>query len=236
MDSISYLHFNHLETLEPDTFSDLPKLERLFLHNNRISRIQPGAIARLGSLKRLRLDSNALRCDCDLMWLAELLKRYATQGSTHAVASCESPAELQGRSIVTLTTQEFHCESPRITTEPHDADAILGNTVYFICRAEGNPKPKIIWLHNSNEIDMTHDGRLNLLQDGTLMIQDTRESDKGIYQCMAKNIAGEAKTQEVVLRYSGNPCNRFKHPMQVQALGLCPRDQMASLSVPLLAM
>ncbi|KAH0619253.1 hypothetical protein JD844_019132 [Phrynosoma platyrhinos] len=181
-----YLHFNNLETLEPDTFSDLPKLERLFLHNNRISRIQPGAIARVESLKRLRLDSNALLCDCDLIWLAELLNKYAIQGNAQTAATCENPRELQGRSIVTLTTQEFHCESPRITTEPQDVDVTLGNTVYFICRAE-------------------EDGRLNLLQDGTLMIQDTRESDKGIYQCMAKNIAGEAKTQEVVLRYFGNP-------------------------------
>lgn len=59
----------------------------------------------------------------------------------------------------------------------------------------------------SNKIDMKDDNRLNLLQDGTLMIQNTKESDKGVYQCMAKNIAGEAKTQEVVLRYSGTPCN-----------------------------
>ncbi|KAJ6665741.1 hypothetical protein lerEdw1_002111 [Lerista edwardsae] len=200
-----YLHFNNLETLEPGTFSDLPKLERLFLHNNRISRIQPGAVTQLQSLKRLRLDSNALLCDCDLMWLAELLKKYALQGNPQTTATCENPRELQGRSIITLTTQEFNCERPRITTEPQDADVTLGNTVYFICRAEGNPKPKIIWLHNNNEIDMKDDGRLNLLQDGTLMIQDIRESDKGVYQCMAKNIAGEAKTQEVLLRYFDNP-------------------------------
>lgn len=59
----------------------------------------------------------------------------------------------------------------------------------------------------SNKIDMKDDNRLNLLQDGTLMIQNTKESDKGVYQCMAKNIAGEVKTQEVVLRYFGTPCN-----------------------------
>ncbi|XP_025057452.1 peroxidasin homolog isoform X2 [Alligator sinensis] len=200
-----YLHFNNLETLEPETFSDLPKLERLFLHNNRISKIQPGSFSQLESLKRLRLDSNALLCDCDLMWLAELLKKYAEQGNIQTAATCESPRELQGRSITTLTTQELNCESPRITSEPHDADVMLGNTVYFTCRAEGNPKPEIIWLHNNNEIDMKDDGRLNLLQDGTLMIQNAKESDKGVYQCRAKNVAGEVKTQEVVLRYFGTP-------------------------------
>lgn len=39
-------------------------------------------------------------------------------------------------------------ERPRITSEPQDVDVLLGNTVYFTCRAEGNPKPAIIWLHN----------------------------------------------------------------------------------------
>ncbi|XP_013911235.1 PREDICTED: peroxidasin-like, partial [Thamnophis sirtalis] len=110
--------------------------------------------------------------------------------------------------------------SPRITTEPQDVDVTLGNTVYFICRAEGNPKPKIIWLHNNNEIDMRDDGRLNLLQDGTLMIQDTKESDKGIYQCLAKNIVGEVKTPEVALRYFGIPSKPtfVIHPQNTEVL------------------
>uniref|UniRef100_A0A8K9XFD7 Peroxidasin n=1 Tax=Oncorhynchus mykiss TaxID=8022 RepID=A0A8K9XFD7_ONCMY len=41
--------------------------------------------------------------------------------------------------------------------------------------------------------------------DGTLMIQDTRETDQGVYQCMAKNVAGEVKTSQVTLRYFGAP-------------------------------
>lgn len=57
----------------------------------------------------------------------------------------------------------------------------------------------------SNELSMKTDSRLNLLDDGTLMIQNTQEADEGVYQCMAKNVAGEAKTQEVTLRYLGSP-------------------------------
>lgn len=53
---------------------------------------------------------------------------------------------------------------------------------------------------------MRDDTRLNLLEDGTLMIQDTRETDQGVYQCMAKNVAGEVKTSEVTLRYFRTPC------------------------------
>lgn len=56
---------------------------------------------------------------------------------------------------------------------------------------------------------MRNDTRLNLLEDGTLMIQDTRETDQGVYQCMAKNVAGEVKTSEVTLRYFRSPCESF---------------------------
>ncbi|XP_053565790.1 peroxidasin homolog [Bombina bombina] len=196
-----YIHFNNIERLDKDTFGNLPKLERLFLHNNRISRIQPGAFSELPSLTRLRLDSNPLFCDCELMWLADLLRSNAERSSTHAAATCEHPAHLQGRSLSSLSPEVFNCEKPRIVSKPRDADVSLGNTVYFTCRAEGNPKPNIVWLHNNNEIDVSYDGRLNLLHDGTLMIQDTQESDKGTYQCAAKNIAGEVRTQEAVLRY-----------------------------------
>lgn len=59
---------------------------------------------------------------------------------------------------------------------------------------------------NSNALNMRDDSRLNLLEDGTLMIQDTRETDQGVYQCMAKNVAGEVKTSQVTLRYFGAPC------------------------------
>ncbi|XP_058872731.1 peroxidasin homolog isoform X1 [Acipenser ruthenus] len=200
-----YIHFNHIETLDPETFSDLPKLERLFLHNNKLSRIPAETFDNLDSIKRLRLDSNGLVCDCELMWLAELMKEYAKNGNTQAAATCDHPRRLQGRSVATVTTEEFNCERPRITSEPQDADVSPGNTVHFTCRAEGNPKPEIIWLHNNNEINMRDDVRLNLLVDGTLMIQDTRESDQGTYQCMAKNVAGETKTQGVLLRYFGTP-------------------------------
>ncbi|XP_017546292.1 peroxidasin [Pygocentrus nattereri] len=200
-----YLHFNNIEALEPEAFTHLPKLERLFLHNNRITHLVLGTFSHLQSMKRLRLDSNTLNCDCELLWLADLLKQYAESGNAQAAATCEYPSRLQGRSVATLTAEELNCEVPRITSEPQDVDVTSGNTVYFTCRAEGNPKPQIIWLRNNNALNMRDDSRLNLLEDGTLMIQDTRETDQGVYQCMAKNVAGEVKTGEVTLRYFGTP-------------------------------
>ncbi|NXU05392.1 PXDN protein, partial [Buphagus erythrorhynchus] len=215
-----YLHFNQIETLEPESFTHLPKLERLFLHNNRIAHLIPGTFSHLESMKRLRLDSNALHCDCEILWLAELLKTYAESGNAQAAATCEYPRRIQGRSVATITPEELNCERPRITSEPQDVDVTSGNTVYFTCRAEGNPKPEIIWLRNNNELSMKEDSRLNLLDDGTLMIQNTQETDQGIYQCMAKNVAGEVKTQEVTLRYFESPARPsfVIHPQNTEVL------------------
>nr|XP_025044302.1 peroxidasin-like protein [Pelodiscus sinensis] len=96
-----------------------------------------------------RLDSNALLCDCELMWLAELIKEYTRKGNTQAVATCQYPRRLQGRSLASLIVEEFNCDKPCITSEPQDVDVTPGNTAYFTCKAEGNPKPKVVWIHNN---------------------------------------------------------------------------------------
>lgn len=56
-----------------------------------------------------RLDSNALNCDCELLWLADLLKQYAESGNAQAAATCDHPSRLQGRSVATLTAEELNC-------------------------------------------------------------------------------------------------------------------------------
>lgn len=56
-----------------------------------------------------RLDSNALNCDCELLWLADLLKQYAESGNAQAAATCDYPSRLQGRSVATLTAEELNC-------------------------------------------------------------------------------------------------------------------------------
>lgn len=56
-----------------------------------------------------RLDSNALRCDCEILWLADLLKGYARSGNAQAAATCEYPRRIQGRSVATITPEELDC-------------------------------------------------------------------------------------------------------------------------------
>ena len=39
-------------------------------------------------------------------------------------------------------------EKPVLTEEPTDVDISFGGTVYFSCKAEGDPEPDIVWLYN----------------------------------------------------------------------------------------
>ena len=34
---------------------------------------------------------------------------------------------------------------PELTTRPYDIDVSFGGTAYFNCRADGDPRPEIIW-------------------------------------------------------------------------------------------
>ena len=61
---------------------------------------------------------------------------------------------------------------------------------------------------SSNEIvtnRLDENSRYSLLADGTLMIQQAQDSDQGVYECMARNIAGEVKATAAALRYFGDP-------------------------------
>jgi peroxidase len=45
--------------------------------------------------------------------------------------------------------------------------------------------------------------KYNVLDDGTLMIKNPEKSDQGVYECVAKNVLGEAKSPGIELRYLG---------------------------------
>ncbi|KAH9490877.1 hypothetical protein Btru_034171 [Bulinus truncatus] len=194
-----YLYKNNISKIHPNALRGVPNLEQLSLHNNKLSKFPEHVFDNNSNIKRLRLDSNSLMCDCDMMWLADMLKEK--QGFTQAAVTCKYPSKFQGRSLMSIAKEDFNCEKPKITMEPKSVDVTFGNTVYFTCRAEGDPQPEITWLHNDNVISPGTEDRYKIMTDGTLMIEDTQDSDKGFYECMARNSAGMTKANKVELRY-----------------------------------
>ncbi|XP_015127264.1 peroxidasin homolog [Diachasma alloeum] len=199
-----YLHENRLTEIEPRTFSDLPKLERLFLQNNRLHRIPADAFENVGPMTRLRLDSNALVCDCDLLWLVERLR----EGPSETTAVCQAPVEMEGRSLTSMSTEDFHCHVPKIMKGPEDIHLAIGETASFSCKVVGDPKPKIKWMRNSDEVNP--DGsRYIIKEDGTLVISDISENDVGEYECIAESKMGSIASRKARAVITATPSIRF---------------------------
>ncbi|CAG9861808.1 unnamed protein product [Phyllotreta striolata] len=59
------------------------------------------------------------------------------------------------------------------------------------CDVLGIPKPNITWYKNSEELDLTNK-RYEVQEDNALLIKKLLISDNGMYQCFARNEAGES--------------------------------------------
>uniref|UniRef100_H2ZDY5 Cell adhesion molecule-related/down-regulated by oncogenes n=1 Tax=Ciona savignyi TaxID=51511 RepID=H2ZDY5_CIOSA len=203
-----YLHDNKLVTVPSGTFATLPKLERLLLHANLIETLPNRLFDHLTSLKRLRLDGNRLRCDCDLSWLATFLKGPGRK--IFAAAICHHPRTLSGRNIPGIAASEFHCDNDRniapiFYEQPEDVEVQQGEAVTFRCGVRGSPKPLVTWYHNGWVILAVRlDTRVRKLNEGSLMIQSSRQSDRGNYKCTAENEVGSLESTVASLTFSGS--------------------------------
>ncbi|XP_049340302.1 matrix-remodeling-associated protein 5 [Astyanax mexicanus] len=71
-----------------------------------------------------------------------------------------------------------------------------GDDITLACRAIGKPKPEFVWiLPNSTVLapGMKLKRFIHSLENGTLHIIQPGHSDKGVYRCLAKNVAGQAE-------------------------------------------
>ncbi|XP_054611587.1 roundabout homolog 1 isoform X2 [Dunckerocampus dactyliophorus] len=90
--------------------------------------------------------------------------------------------------------------APRIVHHPSDVVVKSGKPATFSCRADGNPKPTIEWLHDGQPLEVTKgDGQLQpmFLSDDRLFFLSVGvgrrgQSHEGIYTCVARNSAGTA--------------------------------------------
>jgi len=57
--------------------------------------------------------------------------------------------------------------------------------VVLNCNASGYPKPSVLWLHNSTEVQAS--SRILLLSNGSLVLREAVKSDVGHYMCVASS-------------------------------------------------
>lgn len=99
-------------------------------------------------------------------------------------------------------------QEPHILTRPRGIiRSGLGEPLFLHCLSDGNPKPRVQWTIPGGQtiIQSRVHGRYQMLENGTLIVQDTTFQDRGNYVCRARNDAGEAVLTVPVLIIANRP-------------------------------
>ncbi|KAL0973252.1 hypothetical protein UPYG_G00201040 [Umbra pygmaea] len=80
---------------------------------------------------------------------------------------------------------------PIIRQGPANHTSALGSVAQLQCRAIGGPTLSITWEKDGKTI-LGDDPRVTLMQNGTLQIADVKDTDSGIYMCVASSTTGES--------------------------------------------
>lgn len=81
--------------------------------------------------------------------------------------------------------------APVISQAPEALSRTRASTARFVCRASGEPRPTLRWLHDGEPL--RPNGRVKVQGGGgSLVITQIGLQDAGYYQCVAENGAGTA--------------------------------------------
>ncbi|XP_068578772.1 immunoglobulin superfamily member 10 isoform X2 [Cebidichthys violaceus] len=127
-------------------------------------------------------------------------------------------------------------QKPYILTRPRGIiRSVSGEPLFLHCLSDGSPSPKIHWIIPSGHT-LTRPqvlGRYQLLENGTLVIQDTTLHDRGNYICRARSDAGEAVLTVPVVIIAYPPRITLGPPPSVRALTGTPIQlNCAAIGIP----
>ena len=84
---------------------------------------------------------------------------------------------------------------PFFSRQLNNVKQLINCDARFVCEVSCNPKPVITWMFNGEPIE--DGGRYKIKTNGntrTLLIKKLKDSDQGVYKCMAKNKEGAAES------------------------------------------
>ncbi|NXD17286.1 LIGO3 protein, partial [Nothocercus nigrocapillus] len=202
--SITYTNITAVPTA---ALRNLVYLRYLNLSYNPISTVLKGSFKDLIRLQELHI--NPLACDCRLLWI---LQRRKTLNFDGQQPMCSSPPEIQGNALRdfpdSILFEYFTCQKPKIRDRKlQHITAREGQSVSFLCRADGEPDPSIMWVSPQHRMITTRStGRAIVLPGGTLEIRFAQVQDSGTYICIASN-AGGNDTYFATLTVKGHPAD-----------------------------
>ncbi|XP_053710687.1 protein sidekick-2 isoform X1 [Synchiropus splendidus] len=109
----------------------------------------------------------------------------------------ECEAVLRSSSVPSVSAGAFlHVvEPPQFIKEPEKhITAEMEKVVDIPCQARGVPQPDIAWYKDAMPIDPVKTPRYRVLVGGSLQVNGLLPDDTGMFQCFARNSAGEVQT------------------------------------------
>ena len=86
-----------------------------------------------------------------------------------------------------------------IVKGPNDTEILQGQNAILDCVARGHPTPKVVWAMGGNgDKPIPPDSRFVIMPGGSLLIQNAKMKDAGIYQCIAINGAGSDSAGAII--------------------------------------
>ncbi|XP_034545959.1 vascular endothelial growth factor receptor kdr-like isoform X2 [Notolabrus celidotus] len=85
---------------------------------------------------------------------------------------------------------------PWLSQNLTNQDVNSSSTLMLACFALGVPRPYILWYKNG--VPVEEGPGISLGEDGVLTIERVKKDDEGLYECVASNVEGMAKTSAVV--------------------------------------
>ncbi|NXO03762.1 LIGO3 protein, partial [Rhinopomastus cyanomelas] len=221
-----------LEDVSPTSFQGL-NLTSLSITYTNITAVPIAALRNLAYLRYLNLSYNPISTVLrgsfkDLVRLQELHIVGALLAKTLNFDGqqpvCSSPPEIQGDALRDLPDsvlfEFFTCRKPQIRDRRlQHVTAREGQSVSFLCRADGEPDPAISWVSPQHRVITTRStGRATVLPGGTLEIRFAQVQDSGTYICIASN-AGGNDTYFATLTVQGPPAAGARHANRTARLG-----------------
>ncbi|KAG8564832.1 hypothetical protein GDO81_012588 [Engystomops pustulosus] len=109
--------------------------------------------------------------------------------------SCE--ATLRSSSVPAVSAGAYLTvlEPPQFVKEPdRHITAEMEKVIDIPCQAKGVPQPSVSWYKDAALIDGRRDTRFRIVSAGSLRISGLIPEDTGMFQCFARNSAGEVQT------------------------------------------
>ncbi|XP_076237583.1 uncharacterized protein LOC143181183 [Calliopsis andreniformis] len=196
-----------------------PALRKLDLRDSNLTFL-PANVAQLSRLTELQLQGNPWACDCRMFWFVKWAEsKEHLRTAFQSGFRCGEELETGGNDMLN-TLRYLDCTPPFLAYATPTQQYLLLNSVLLECEFNGNPPPSLTWvtptlkvLHWNPDpafpdafvehppvhgweqsVPFVDDGRVRILENGSLYITTLLRQDVGQYKCFAVNPIANATT------------------------------------------